>query len=305
MKQDRSSTFSISSILAQPKAIVAGLLLGAAFLWAYWPTLAAMVAVWDKEPDYSHGYFVAPLAIYFLWARRDRFPAGSLAPSWFGLGLIVLSVALRIVSGLFFLGAVDGWSMLLWLGGTCWLFGGWRFFTWSLPSVAFLWFMIPLPFRFERLLSWPLQRVATYASTWLLQCLGQPALAEGNTILLGDYQLEVAQACSGLRMFMGIVALVAAYIVIVRGPWWQKVLLAASVVPVALAANVLRLTATGLLYQWVSGEAAKTFSHDAAGWVMIPVAAALLGLILWYLSRLMIEVESSDRRKRIGRGELV
>jgi hypothetical protein len=81
--------------------------------------------------------------------------------------------------------------------------------------------MIPLPFRLETMLSLPLQRVATDVSCWVLQCLSQPALAEGNTILLNDFRFEVAQACSGLRIFVGIAALAFAFIVIVRRPCWQ------------------------------------------------------------------------------------
>jgi exosortase len=154
--------------------------------------------------------------------------------------------------------------------------------------------MIPLPWRVERWLSLPLQRIATKISSFGLQLLGQPALAEGNTILLGDYQLEVEEACSGLRIFVGIVALAFAYVVIVRRPLWERVLLLASVLPIALVANATRIVATGLLYQWVSGEAAHKFSHDVSGWVMIPFAAALFGLVLWYLDKLVREVELVD-----------
>ena len=96
---------------------------------------------------------------------------------------------------------------------------------WSLPSIAFLWFMVPLPFRVERWLSLPLQGAATKLSCWILQALGQPALAEGHVILLGDNRLEVEQACSGLRIFVGIVALAFAYAILMRRQWWEKALL--------------------------------------------------------------------------------
>jgi exosortase len=175
---------------------------------------------------------------------------------------------------------------------------------WSLPSIIFLWFMVPLPYRVERWLSLPLQGAATKLSCWVLQILGQPALAEGHTILLGSYRLEVEQACSGLRIFVGILALAFAFVTIVRRTWWEKALLLASAIPIALLANSSRIVATGLLYQWVSGEAAKEFTHAAAGWVMILLAAGLFGLVLWYLYSLVREVEKVDvgavvRRERV------
>jgi len=277
-----------------PKWIAAAAALVVASAWAYWPTLVKLVAAWEREPDYSHGYLVVPVALYFLWARRERFPGRPSGLAWAGLLLIAASIAIRMFGARYYIDPIDGWSLVFWVGGVVWFLGGRRIFWWSLPSIAFLWFMIPLPWRVERWLSLPLQRIATKISSFGLQLLGQPALAEGNTILLGDYQLEVEEACSGLRIFVGIVALAFAYVVIVRRPLWERVLLLASVLPIALVANATRIVATGLLYQWVSGEAAHKFSHDVSGWVMIPFAAALFGLVLWYLDKLVREVELVD-----------
>lgn len=289
-----------------PGLVAAAIALLAAFLWAYWPTLTEMVAAWDRVPDYSHGYLVVPVALIFLWVRRDRFPGLSPGVAWGGLVLLAAAFAFRWAAGRFFLGSVDGWSIPLWVGGVVWLLCGWRVFWWSLPSVAFLWFMVPLPFRGERLLSLPLQSVATKISTWTLQLFNQPAISEGHTILLGEHQLEVEQACSGLRIFVGILALAFAYLVLVRRPWWQRGLLLASVLPVALAANATRIVVTGLLYQYASSEAAHRFSHDVAGWAMIPFAAALFGLVLCYVSSLVREVEVADvgALMRRGRSEM-
>ncbi len=268
----------------------AGLL--AAFVWSYGPTLLELVKVWDREPDYSHGYFVVPLALYFLWARRDRFPKGANGPAWGGLTLLALSIATRIVGARLGIDAVEGWSILFWAAGVAWLLGGLRVLWWSLPSVAFLWFMIPIPYRAERMLSDQLQPIAAKLSSWVLQCFGQPAIARANTILLGEHTLEVEQACSGLRIFVGIAALAFAYVVLVRRPWWEKAFLLISVVPIALIANSTRIVVTGMLIQTVSGEAAKQFSHDIAGWVMVPYAAALFALVLWYMGKLVPSVES-------------
>ncbi len=292
--------------------LLGGFSLAAAFLWAYWPTLIQLASTWNREPDYSHGFFVAPLAIYFLWVRRDRFPqnaskAGEAGGVFLGLAFVAASVGVRAFGAHYYLDALDGWSILLWVAGVACLFGGWRVLWWSLPSIAFLWFMVPLPFRMERWLSLPLQTAATKLSCWILQALGQPALAEGHVIFLGEHRLEIEQACSGLRIFVGIAALAFAYVIVTRRTWWEKLVLLLSAVPIALLANAARIVATGLLYQCVSGEAGKRFSHDGAGWLMIVFAAALFGVVLWYLCRLVQEVELVEvgdigRRERQGSG---
>ncbi len=267
--------------------------------WAFWPTLLEIVQAWNNEPDYSHGFLILPIALYFLWVRRERFPGWSRGPLWAGLVLLVLSIAVRFVGAKYFFGAVDGWALVLCVAGAVWTICGTRVFGYCLPSVAFLVFAIPLPFRIEHGLSLKLQGIATKLSTWTLQMLGQPALAEGNTILLGDTHLEVEHACSGMRIFLGIFAVAFAYLVIVKRPWWEKALIVAAIIPIALAANATRIVSTGLLYEFVSGEAAQRFSHDLAGWVMIPLAALMFGMLLWYLKLLFREVDIVDSKRMI------
>ena len=278
-------------------------LLGAAFTWSYWTTLVTLVGEWSRQPDYSHGFFVAPLAVYFLWARRDSFPGLSDRVAWLGLIVIGVSVAMRFAGAHYYMDALDGWSILLWVAGVVWLLWGGRVLAWSLPSILFLWFMVPLPYRIERAFSLPLQSIATKISCAMLQMLGQPAVSEGNTILLGTQHLEVEQACSGLRTLVGILALAFGYVVLAGRAWWEHAILLLSVVPIALAANALRIVATGLLYRYVSGEAAQRFSRDAAGWVMILLAAAMFSGVLWYLTKLTREVESLDMGAVVRRAQ--
>ena len=271
--------------------LIAGGLVILAGIYAYWPTIRDMVHAWEREPDYSHGYLVLPAAMFFLWTRRHSRPAVG-APGWFpGLSLVALSLFIRLFAAVYYFESIDGWSMLIWIAGVVALLFGNGMLRWALPSIAFLVFMVPLPFRIEGMLSLPLQRIATKASCWTLQLLGQPAISEGNTILMGDHRLEVEQACSGLRLFVSISALAFAYLVLVKRTWWEKTLLIVSVVPIAIVANAARIVATGLLYEYASSDAAKKFSHDFAGWAMIPFAAALFGFVLWYLSKLFREQE--------------
>jgi exosortase len=273
--------------------LVAGAILSlAAFCWAYWPTLADMVTQWVRQPDYSHGFLVVPIALFFLWTKRSQIAAEQVTPSMYGLLLLIFCACLRIGAGAFYLAPLDGWTIPLWIAGSVWLLFGWRVLRWCLPSIAFLWFMVPIPFSAESMLSVPLQSVATKLSSAALLMLGQPALAEGNTIWIGGQQLFIEEACSGLRIFVGIFALAFAFILFSRWSWWQKGLALAAVLPIAIVANVTRIVLTGLLYQLVSGDAAKHFSHDFSGLIVIPLAAAMFWLFLIYLDHLFVSVES-------------
>ncbi len=264
------------------------------FGWSYWPVLMELVDQWRRIPDYSHGFLVIPLAGYFLWARRESFPGLSANIAWLGLLLILVSAALRLAGARYYLTAFHGWSIPFWLGGVVWMFLGWRSFKWALPAILFLFFMVPIPYSIETMLSHPLQRISTMISLFLLQCLGQPAVAEGTTIVVGSYTLEIERACSGLRIFFGIAALAFAYIVLFPRPLWIRLMLVLAILPIALVSNSLRIVATGLLFRSGMGEAARHLSHDMAGWVMIPVAAGLFAMMLWYLDRLFPAVAAVD-----------
>lgn len=272
--------------------LIAGfaVLLGAS-IWAYWPTLVEMVGQWHDQPDYSHGFLVIPLSVFFLWSRRKQLQQIELSPSLWGAVLLLVAAAMRIAASVYFLGPLDGWTIPIWVAGLVWLVFGGRCLVWSLPAIVFLWFMVPIPFSAETWLSVPLQRIATKLSTEALVTLGQPALAEGNTIWLGDNQLGIEEACSGLRILVGIYALAFAFVLFSRWNWWQKALALAAALPIAIVANVSRIVVTGLLYQYSTGETARHFMHDFSGLVMIPFAAALFWLFLIYLDRLFPEVE--------------
>ena len=280
--------------------------LTAAFGWSYWPVFCRLAHSWETEPDYSHGWLVAPVAAYLLWSRRGALlsddnsktaktrivvPPAEAGFAWGGLLLLLLSVAVRVLGSLWYIDALEAWSLPLWVAGAIWLMGGRRLCWWAAPGIAFLIFMIPWPYSAEHMLSRPLQQMASQVSCWMLQTIGQPALQEGNVVLIGDVKLNVVEACSGLRIFVSIIALAYVYVVLNHKPWWLRLALFLAVAPVAVLANALRIALTGALHVAFSGEAARHFSHDFAGWVMLPVAGVMLAAWLWYLNRLFVEVE--------------
>lgn len=293
---DRNTLISAATVLA---------LLGT---WAYWSVFVKLWDIWSNEPDYSHGFLVPIFTGSLMYMNIDRAPKLQPRASFFGIGLLVIAGILLLAGDLLFVDSLLGWSLVLWIMGSFWTLTGGAWMRWGAKYLAFLIFMVPIPFRLETALSTPLQTVATNVSTFMLQSLTLPAIAEGNTIYVDDIHLNVVEACSGLRMCMSITAMAFAFILLYRRPVWYRVALLSVLAPIAIVANASRITLNGLLLYFRpenAGEAYKQISHDWSGYAMIPTAALLFFLTIYYLDHLFVEVEAakvrdpiSDRKKR-------
>jgi exosortase len=281
-----------------PRALAALAAALGTLLWAYWTTLNETARQWASDPQYSHGYLVPVFAAFLLWTRRQRLVPAALRPSGWGAAFLLGGVLLRLGGTFFHFEWFDPLSLLPSLAGVCLLLGGWAALRWCWPAILFLFFMIPLPYTVSVLLARPMQNVATVASTFLLQTLGWPALSEGNVILINEVELNIVEACSGLRMLVIFFALSTAVVLVVQRSAWEKAVIVLSSLPIALVANVLRITLTGVLHDAVDDKGAHEFFHDMAGWLMMPVALALLVIELRVLSKLFIE---PPRRWAYGR----
>jgi exosortase len=259
-----------------------------ALLWAYWPVLAIMAGKWNTDPQYSHGYLVPIFALVLLLVRRDGLQGLTPQPTWCGALVLLAAAYLRLAGAFLYNDWLEAISLLPCLAGICLLLGGWPLLRWSWPSIAFVFFMVPLPFRVETALAYPLQRIATLAGTYALQTVGLPALSEGNVIILGDNRVGVAEACSGLSMLLIFFALAFALILAIPRPLWQRVVLVAAALPIAVISNVVRITLTGVLYETAGGGVAVVFYHDLAGWVMMPLALGMFWAVLLFLDRLFL-----------------
>lgn len=264
--------------------------LAAVLGWCYAPTLATMADRWSSDPQYSHGFLVPLFALVILWSRRALLAKARWRPSLLGLPLLLGGVGLRLGAALADIEPLDALSLLPVLGGLVLLVGGWGMFRWSWPAIAFLAFMMPLPYVVETAMAYPLRRLATIVSTYVLQTSGCPAIAEGNIIHINEIPLGVEDACNGLGMLVTFFALSALLAMVVEMPWFDRVVLVASAAPIALVANTARIAGTGLAYyHWGrDSEAAQAILHDLAGWLMMPLALALLWLEMKYLQKLFV-----------------
>jgi exosortase len=269
--------------------IVFGVLLAVGILWAFWPALLTMVDRWATDTRYSHGFLVPLFAVALLWLRRDKLTAASPNPNWWGVALLAGGVVLKLTGGYYFVPWLEDVPFIPMLAGLLVLIGGWPWLRWAWPALLFLVFMVPLPYTIERMLGEPLQEIATLTSTFILQTIGLPAVSDGNIIHINEASIGVVEACNGLGMLVMFAAFATATVFVVERPLLDKAAILVSAVPIAVGANVLRITITGLLHATVGGPTADRFYHDMAGYFMMPLALGILWLELSLLSHLLIE----------------
>ena len=266
-----SDALSLTNLTGRMKAAPAGLwaavAVGIAVIAAYLPCVTELVRTWWDEPNYSHGFLVAPIAGLILWQRRDTLNRLAIRPNlvgWLGVAAVLAFRAYLYERNEMWMeqATIPAMAAALVLA-----FGGWRLLWWSLPGVVFLFFLLPLPPRINVIMAGPLQTMATAASTALLQATGLPVLAEGHIIYVGTQPLEVARACNGLSMLLSFVTLITATTILVTTyPLWERVVLLLSTVPIALVANILRIAATAWAYHFLGPKFGDKIAHDAAGW---------------------------------------
>jgi exosortase len=259
-------------------AVLAATFIVAALGWLYADVVPGLVRQWAADADYSHGFFVAPLAAFFVWERRDRLASLPIRPHLAGIALLALSlcvfIAGRYGSELF----LTRVSMIGVVAGLVLFLAGWAHLKALAFPIAFLVLMIPLPAIVFNQVAFPLQMLASQLGEVVISASGVPVLREGNVLLLPGRALEVAEACSGIRSLMSLfmLAVVLGYFTEHRaGP---RIAIAIAAVPIAVIANATRVAGTGLASYWISPAAAEGFFHSFSGWLMFVVA--LVGLLM-------------------------
>lgn len=264
---------------------------------AYENMLRFTASYWAKDM-YSHGYIVPLFAAYLFWIRRRPLVEVEPVERWIGVGVVAASLLFRVYSAYFDYNNFERISFIGALLGLCLLVGGKSMLRWAGPALLFLFFMFPLPSIVEATLLAKLQTYASIMSTYTLQILGVSAGRMGNTISIDTLKepLQVAEACSGLRMLTIFGAMSVALVMIIERPWWDKLVILLSAIPIALVSNVIRIVSTALLYLAFGQETAwlNKIIHDWAGFAMMPIGLGLLWVELAILSRLTIPLETDD-----------
>jgi len=270
---------------AQPGNTIA--LAGAAvyiafIVFLFWDGLIYAASSWERE-EFSYGYIVPPLAILLIWHALRTLPARASGGWWVGVVVTVVAAGLAVVARAGGMPAFSYYGFIVTLLSLALILYGWHGLRRLFFPIAYLFFALPLPNTLYIKVSTAMQHISSELGTNVLRALGYSVFLEGNIIDLGPYQLQVVEACNGLRYLFPLASF--AYLVgyIYSGPAWHRVLLFLSVVPITIAINSARIALTGILVNYQGISAAEGFMHAFEGWVIFLVGLALMFLVLQLL----------------------
>jgi exosortase len=250
-----------------------------AFALCYWNVLTKLVHDWAHDDNYSHGFLIVPLALYFAWERRARLAAVAYQPNWVGLVLVIGSLGMLVAGTLGAELFVSRVSIIFLIAGTVLFTAGFDALRILVFPIAFLFLMVPPPAIIFNQIAFPLQLLASRFGEATLQALSIPVLREGNVITLANTSLEVAEACSGIRSLISLLTLGIVYGYFVDPRISVRTMIALSTIPIAIVANGIRVAGTGVAAHYYGNEAAEGFFHTFSGWIVFIVAFALLYLV--------------------------
>jgi len=261
--------------------LIAVLVAVAAFSGGLWE----LVGRWSRQEEYSHGFLIPIVVAWMLWSRRDALRANAGRPSWTGPLLILVAAVMLLV------GELSGLFMLLQLGFIVVLMaivlalGGYSLLKVAFIPIAFLAFAIPLPYFIDSELSLRLQLISSELGVFFIRMFGVPVYLTGNVIDLGNYKLQVVDACSGLRYLYPLLSFGFLAAFLFQAPLWQRALLFLSAIPITIVMNSFRIGMVGLLVDRWGTAQAEGLLHYFEGWVIFLACAAILTGEMWLLAR--------------------
>ncbi len=283
----------INMSLSSP-IMVRFLILFILLLCAYYPIMPEMVNVWLEDSNNSHGLLVPLIAGYLAYQKRHDLKAYitnfhnlryNLWTSSLGLFIFTWSLLIYV---LFYIGHIAFVSRLMFivsLISLVWYYFGLRLVKIMLFPLLFLSFMIPVPVSFINYITLPMKTFATNAAVPLISIFGIPIVQEGNIIHLTTCTLEVAEACSGIRSLISMLMLGIFFAYMTRDNNYKRVVLVLFSPFIAILANVMRITGTGLLANFFGEKVARGYVHDISGYLVFIFGFVSLFILFKVLNR--------------------
>lgn len=257
------------------------------YVFAFFSGIENLLKRWGEQQELSHGYFLPVIAAWIAWDRREAILGSLGRPATVGLagvaiGAVVLILSEMTVSSLMIFQHL---AMVFILGSLTLALGGRNVFWVTLLPIAYLLFMVPPPYWAITQLSQQFQLWSSQLGVWMIELMGIPVFLSGNIIDLGDYKLQVAEACSGLRYLFPFLSLgfLAAYLF--KAPLWQRAVVFLSTIPITILMNSFRIAVTGILVQAYGSSHAEGMIHFFEGWVVFVLCMILLFAVIAVLAR--------------------
>ena len=283
MIQDRSRVLPYS-----PVGLAWFVLLIVSAIPVYWSGFVSLASAWST-PEYSHGPLIPLISLYlFLRELRHKPTAAVDVPAnrLPGIALILFALAFGIFGNLVRIPDFVTYAFILWVGGVVLVGFGWQQGRSHWAPVLHLIFMLPLPQFVYWNLTIFLQLVSSELGVWFIELMGVPVFLEGNVIDLGVYQLQVAEACSGLRYLFPILSFSYLFGILYRGPFWHKAVLFLMAAPLTVFMNSFRIGVIGVMVNSYGIEQAEGFLHFFEGWVIFGACIGILFIMAIALQRL-------------------
>ncbi|MDR3427059.1 MULTISPECIES: exosortase B [Silvimonas] len=275
-----------------PQIVLPGFLAGRrlialAALAAMIPTLYTLATVLWVNPDQEHGPIILMLLVWLFWRKRGELaalPAQANRAGWACLAVFVFAYALGRSQGIYFL-EVGAFVPLI--AGYLLLEKGWPGVKIMAFPLFFMVYLMPLPSPLVDAITSGLKESVSHVAESLLYSMNYPIARNGVILNIGQYQLMVADACSGLNSMFSLSALGFLFVYLTQpAHWWQRAIIVLSLLPIAFVANVVRVMALVLLTYYWGDAAGQGFMHTAAGLSVFVVALVLVGGLGELLNRL-------------------
>ncbi len=239
----------------------------------YWSGIQSLLSAWQR-PEYSHGYIIPLIALFIALKRyQPSYPPRS---KWLGLTIVVISILVGMFGNAAGIADIVTYGLLLSIAGFAIVLLGLGSAAHLWPAWVYLGFMLPLPNFVYWPLSIKLQFLSSQIGVQFIKWFGIPVFLEGNIIDLGNYQLQVAEACSGLRYLFPLLSFGFLFATLYRGPGWQKLIILLSTIPITIFMNSLRIGIIGFLVDRYGIAQAEGFLHLFEGWVIFMVCILML-----------------------------
>jgi exosortase D (VPLPA-CTERM-specific) len=255
-------------------------------LVAFGSAVAELVVRWTGQEEYSYGFLIPVVTVWLLWTRRKALSASLGAPSFAGVALIGLAITMHVIGELCAVFILSQLAIVVALLGLTLAIGGYPLFRMAFVPIAYLAFAIPLPFFIDAKLTLQLQLISSQLGVFFIRLFQIPVYLDGNIIDMGNYKLQVVEACSGLRYLYPLFSFsfLAAYLF--QAPIWQRAVVFLSSIPIAIGMNGLRIGVVGFLVDRWGTAMAEGMLHFFEGWVIFLACAALLAGEMSVLARL-------------------
>lgn len=282
-----------SKLFLGSSAILATILMG----YLYADSLAFLFRQWGSE-DYSHGMFVPLISLFLIWQARHRIAVAGIENSWWGLAVISAGLFLYWIGEFATLYVLQHVSLWIVIVGMIIALVGVRGARAIAFPLSYLLTSIPLPVFFYASLSSQLQLWSSALGVGCLQLVGVTAFRDGNVIDLGPIQLQVVEACSGIRYLLPLTSLALLCAYLFKDRMWKRVVIVLSSIPISILVNGFRIGMIGVLIEWYGQGAGEGFYHLFEGWMLFMASLGLLILEMLVLARIGT---MGDRSSFLGR----